>query len=49
MYTCCGRTQEKEGNMSLKYGRVLPKLVLLTKPLIHSFTTALVDMMKRTF
>jgi len=34
----CGRTQEEQGAMSLKQGRVLPKLVLLTKPLIHSFT-----------
>jgi len=48
----CGRTQEEQGGMSLKHGRVLPKHVLLTKPLIHSFTfftIALVVMTKRTF
>jgi hypothetical protein len=34
----CGRTQEEQADTSLKHSRVLPKLVLFTKPLIHSFT-----------
>lgn len=34
----CGRTQEEQGVMSLKHGRFLLGFVLLTKPLIHSFT-----------
>lgn len=44
----CGSTQEEQVDMPLKHGRVLPKLMLLTKPLNHSSTTALVRMMKRT-
>jgi hypothetical protein len=34
----CVRTQEEQGVMALKHSKVLPKIVLLTKPLIHSFT-----------